>query len=433
MDSWVENKLRKISRSDEFHLQKLASGFLYALIFNGITFGFEYYYIYKNWKCSFFLLSASFAGIFLEIYKKRLSNHTLFSNILIFLVWYALAGLAYLSGGPLAVATWWFGILPLMASILISRKAALIWSTISFLSVTLIKIVDSMDWYIYKFDSGSLKSTDHFINQMGLVFTITVFGIIAEKIRQRHMCEKEKMQEQAFFNKNLISLGEMAAGIAHEINNPLTIIRGNAKVIQKTIEKLEIQDEKLFSRIEKINTMIERTSKIVDSLRVLSRDGSLDELGIFTINQALDDVLALVQERLNSKEVKFELNCPDENKTLSVYGVQIQLAQVLVNLINNAFDAVKELDEKWVKLNIFADETYVYIEVIDSGHGISQSLAEQIFTPFFTTKDVGEGTGLGLSLCHQILKKMNGQIRINQESKNTCFEIKIRRRLNNAS
>lgn len=411
--------------SDAEIQQKLASAFLWALVFNGVVFGFEYFYIYKSWNCSIILFSASVAGVILECSKKKLNRHYIFSHLLLLLVWYALTGLAIFSGGTLAASSWWYCILPLVASILISAKHAYYWSAISVVSVFFLYLCNHFNLYFVTLDEGELKDVHHFINQVGLIFTITIFGLIAEKARKRHLNEKEKMQEKAFFNKNLISLGEMAAGVAHEISNPLTIIKGNARSIKKELLASEKPFNKAIEHVDKIFSMIDRTAKIVDSLRVLSRDGSRDEMGLFKVHDAIDDVLDLCRDRLKLQNIKFELLGGEEMMQTLIRGIQVQLAQVLVNLINNAIDAISDLDEQWIKVEILKDDDCILFRVTDSGGGIPSALADQIFTPFFTTKRIGEGTGLGLSLCHQILKKMQGDIFIDHSVPNTCFVVKI--------
>jgi signal transduction histidine kinase len=108
-----------------------------------------------------------------------------------------------------------------------------------------------------------------------------------------------------------------------------------------------------------------------------------------------------------------------------VFGNSIQISQVILNLLNNAFDAIQDATDKWIKIQTYIEHGQVQIRVTDCGHGISNEVAKKIMQPFFTTKPIGKGTGLGLSISKGIVEAHQGKLTIDTESKNTCFVITL--------
>jgi signal transduction histidine kinase len=236
---------------------------------------------------------------------------------------------------------------------------------------------------------------------------------------------------------HLSSLGEMAAGFAHEINNPLAIISANNHILKKLITKGDVQSERFLKALDDNETTIDRITKIISSLRALARDKEGESLAHMALAPSLEEALNLCQIKINNTSVRFtaELN-GIERRIVSIR--KLQFAQVLVNLLNNAIDAVKEqIDPQsgrhngWVKLLLEENDSSIIIRIIDSGSGIPYELQDKIFEPLFTTKDIGEGTGLGLSLCQKMIDEHNGTLELNNNSPNTEFVITIPKSLPN--
>lgn len=236
-----------------------------------------------------------------------------------------------------------------------------------------------------------------------------------EIVTQKELAlERIKTIQQA----KLASLGEMSAGIAHEINNPLAIISGTAPLLRK----YKNDEAKLESKIETIVKSTERIAKIVRGLKKFSRTS---EGGCFKrekLNQVIAESLILTEAKSNRYSTPVKIDVPDY---LEIHCDQIEIEQVFVNLINNGIDAVKTLQDKWISIKAFEENQQVVVQVTDSGHGISSDIEEKLFQPFYTTKIVGEGTGLGLSISKGILDGHKASISINRNFKNTCFEIRF--------
>lgn len=227
-------------------------------------------------------------------------------------------------------------------------------------------------------------------------------------------------QAKSIKNSKLASLGEMSAGIAHEINNPLAIIAGSVGLL----EKLASQPEKLASKIQAIKSSCERISRIVKGLRKFSRTGDKTDLKNHELSKIVKEVLILTEAKSKRHSTPVSV---DYRSNAQILCDEVEIEQVLVNLINNAIDAVKPRSEKWVKVELFDEGASVVLRVTDSGLGIPESVRNKLFEPFFTTKIVGEGTGLGLSISKGILDEHKATISVRVESPHTCFEIRFLR------
>ena len=218
----------------------------------------------------------------------------------------------------------------------------------------------------------------------------------------------------------LASLGELSAGIAHEINNPLAIIMGNLGLIKQFIN----DPEKIEQRILKISKSCNRINKIVKNLKKFSRasDGAKHETIVF--QNVVEEAISLAEFKAKKLQTPITLV---SNSNCSILCNEIELEQVIINLINNAIDATKDLKERWVKVSIEENCEFVELRICDSGSGIPLDAQEKLFDPFFTTKEVGEGTGLGLSIAKGIIENHNGKIEIDNDSLNTCFLLKFKK------
>lgn len=243
---------------------------------------------------------------------------------------------------------------------------------------------------------------------------------ITNKVEQDKLIKDQ--QARMISSAKLSSLGEMASGIAHEINNPLAIIKGKAYHILKKLEAGEVNIEFLSKEISKIEQNSLRIVKIIKGLRTFSRHGEGDPFQVVSFKSLLEDVLELCYERFNYQGVLLKTSGDLDTEILCQ---ETQLAQVLLNLINNAYDAVFTQKEPWVEINIQSNFDTVKISITDSGSRISDEIAEKIMQPFFTTKEVGVGTGLGLSISKGIVEMHNGRFYLDQNCPNIRFVIEL--------
>jgi PAS domain S-box-containing protein len=229
-------------------------------------------------------------------------------------------------------------------------------------------------------------------------------------------------QAQMIATSKLSAIGEMAAAITHEINNPLGVILGRAEMY-KTLAARETPDpKKLLGLVETIELNAKRIEKIVKSMKHLAHGGGSEEPTIrVAVSSILQDLLDLVSERFKNHGVGLTVNEFDKSLTLECRSHEI--LQVLVNLTNNAFDAINEKKEKWVRINVNTSSGFIEISVTDSGRGIPEAALEKLFMPFFSTKRVQYGTGLGLSISRSLIQRHHGHLEYDNSSPNTRFVV----------
>lgn len=251
----------------------------------------------------------------------------------------------------------------------------------------------------------------------GLVF---VSQDISELVEARNRLREQEAVSQ--YTAKLASLGEMAAGIAHEINNPLTIIQGSASVISKLVEQepMDVPTIKLLTG--KLTQTSERISKTIRSLKNLSRSGENDPFMDIDFAKMLDQCLELLRQRFDRDEV--ELRLPKFDRPVILRGREVQLSQVLMNLISNALDAIKNEEKPWIEISYKYGADSIDIDVTDSGPGVPPEIRNKIMEPFFTTKEVNQGTGLGLSISKNIMQSHKGELTL-MDAPHTTFRMHL--------
>ncbi len=260
-------------------------------------------------------------------------------------------------------------------------------------------------------------------------FNIIVYVILFVGTMLRVWDEKQMIADRLLLFKNakMQTLGQMAGNIAHEMNSPIGAIILRASQIVRLANmdgNTTPQNAKVISiagEIEKIGKDIALT---VEGLRRFSRNEENLKLQPVRVAAAIENTLRICSQRIESNGIK--LTVSPFSETLEVLGSDFQISQILVNLLSNAQQAIKNLPEKWITLAVEESEDRVRISVTDSGKGIPKQVAAKIFEPFFTTKEIGEGTGLGLSISYGIASQLGGQLFLDSECLNTKFVISLR-------
>lgn len=296
-----------------------------------------------------------------------------------------------------------------------------------YLRTLLIKPLSDLEQAIGKMNSsGDIRlpvNQNHIFEIASLTKTFNKMGE-----EQRHSASIINAQQLKMINiSKMSSLGEMAAGVAHEINNPLMITRGYLDKIQKTVHGDMEKYAEISVPVEKAINGVLRVAKIVSGLRIFARNGHNDPMASVDLEKILSETLEMCFERFKHGEIALETSTQLKTKILCR---ESQISQVFLNLLNNAFDAVAEIDvkDKWVKLQVEEDKIAngkIVIRVIDCGNGIPEEVAKKVLEPFFTTKETGKGTGLGLSISVGIIEDHNGRLYLDHKHPNTCFVIEL--------
>ncbi len=243
------------------------------------------------------------------------------------------------------------------------------------------------------------------------VLLITTSDITKRLETEQHLIQASK----------LTTLGEMASGVAHELNQPLSVIKtASTFLIKKTSKKEELEDKILLTMLDKIDSNIDRASKIINHMRQFSRKSDMRMENIH-IDEVLERAFEIFNQQLKIKGIEVVKEIRKELPL--IIGDPILLEQIFINLLLNARDAVEEKwqnsktqpGDKKIILRTKLEDKDVVIEVSDTGPGIPKAIANKIFEPFFTTKEVGKGTGLGLSISYGIIKDLGGSIRVDTD------------------
>lgn len=233
----------------------------------------------------------------------------------------------------------------------------------------------------------------------------------------------QKQAQQTFIQSaKMTSLGEMAGGIAHEINTPLAIVCTAATQVIQLLDEEELDRDRINKRMELIDSTAQRIGRIVKGLRTFARPSENDPWVDIPVEHVLSDAVALCSEKFKNSGIKIEIF---GDQSLIINGIGVQLSQVILNLLSNSHDAIYFLNEKWVSLRIESCNEMVKILIIDSGKGINPSIQGKIMQPFFTTKEVGKGTGLGLSISKSIIETFKGRFFYEPNCENTCFVVEL--------
>ena len=256
------------------------------------------------------------------------------------------------------------------------------------------------------------------------VFVIVkISNALTNHIRESDKKRRQLLAEAEQPNK-LVSIGRLAAGVAHEINNPLAIINQKAGLAQDFMEMSEDSEHKkpILEALDGIQNSVERCKKITHRLLGFARQTDVRTEKI-DINDIVREVVDFLAKEASYNQIKIDFDL-DQNIS-KIFSDSGQLQQIFLNITNNAIDAIGSngqitLSSKQV------DQQTVQVNIIDNGPGISPEVQQRIFDPFFTTKETGKGTGLGLSITYGLVKKLGGNIKVISEvGKGTTFKITL--------
>ncbi len=268
----------------------------------------------------------------------------------------------------------------------------------------------------------TLKYDDSGVNIEGTAFDISDIKVLQKKL--------EEEQSRMVHAGRLASLGEMATGIAHEINQPLTIINLAMQYLEATTAKSG-NDPMALQSIKKVKAQVERASKIIKNMRAFARGGSSTKLERTDVAEVINAALTFFREQFRVNDIALTVSL-GSGLPQAVIDPQ-KFEQVIVNLLSNARYAVQKkfkqtggVGPMQVSVTLFHDleQNALVVEVVDNGAGMSETELRRCLEPFFTTKEVGQGTGIGLSISYNIVKEFDGHLEVDSEQgKGSLFRI----------
>jgi signal transduction histidine kinase len=278
------------------------------------------------------------------------------------------------------------------------------------------------------------RNDERFIDWTFSIFSQTDTGVVDVVIGiGLDTTDRRRAQSEVYQSAKLATLGQMATGLAHEINQPLNVIQLTSENLRNRLEKLLPGNEDVRGRIEKIKRQVARMSSLVDHMRIFGRKSSL-QMHLVDPASAIEDALAIFGSELRLAGIDVHKSFP--NIPAFVVAESNLLEQILLNLLVNARDAINDRARKLadagksfkgqIELSVSREKNdNVTIVVADSAGGIPDEAIGRVFEPFFTTKPVGKGTGLGLSVSYGIVKDLGGNLSVRNGDKGAIFTIEL--------
>ncbi len=290
-----------------------------------------------------------------------------------------------------------------------------------FVAKSIISETDTNEWTYIRKDGSRLlvelcvscvKDGEEIIGFLGVATDLTEKKQ-AEADNQKLQAEVNLQTKRAFHNAKLATIGQMAAGVGHEINNPLGIVKGLIEMIEESLKSSGYENKKVLSIFSRVYVAVERISNITSGLRAYSR---VDEAGFknFSFTTLVSETVEMLSEIYDKEGVTLEFLPKGED--ISITGNQGRLQQVLINLITNAKDATDGMKNRNILITLDTSKSHLTLLIKDNGRGIPEHIKDKIFDPFFTTKEINKGTGIGLSLVSTILSEHGGKLSFENNS-----------------
>lgn len=291
---------------------------------------------------------------------------------------------------------------------------------------------------LYQFDEATLIkqhiSEAEFTNRFRLemlflaltliLLTIEIFFIfrpMASRVRKT-FTQLNRIEDKSLINSRLAMIGEIASSIGHEIKNPLSaILVYSERGMQSNPEDTTGHNHHFFTQIHKSS---DRIHKIVKSLAIQSREASQDPMAPTPVKNLIDDAVEMFSSKMKYADIKLTT---DLNYEGTINCRHAAISQVIANLLGNAIDAISEQPntDREIKIESGKSGDEIYLRVIDSGPGVPDDIQGKIFDSFMTTKESGKGTGLGLAIAKKIMRDHHGEILVNTQISNSCFEMRF--------
>lgn len=257
------------------------------------------------------------------------------------------------------------------------------------------------------------------IASVTVLLTVTIlFSTVRDRRMARRLTQAEKLS----------ALGQLSAGMAHELNNPLTVIRGFNNRVRYSLRKRGTVTPDIFDYLNEVDDGADRMAKIIDHLRTFSRMKDRTPVP-FSVNTAIRQAFDFFEEQVRLRGIKVELQlCPEDPE---VDGFSNRFEQAVINLITNARDAMGGWEQRatpTIRVTSVVEADQVVIRFADNGPGIPKKIINRVFEPFFSTKPTGAGTGLGLAIVHEIIEEHAGELSVDsQPNQGATFTIRLPR------
>lgn len=245
-----------------------------------------------------------------------------------------------------------------------------------------------------------------------------LFIHLSEELQREVIKQRDLLVESAKFQ----SLGQMASNLAHDINNPLFTIQGKLHQMRNLLSRDQLDLERCDQIVESVEATLLRLSKIVKGISTFAREGRGDQMVSISVFELIENNLALAMDRIKNLGLEIEIDI-DPKAHIICYPSFI--SQVLLNLLNNAIDALENSSTKVIGVMAVQEKNWIHIAISDTGPGVPKEIEKKIFDPFFTTKTIGKGTGLGLSISKGLVEVHEGQLLYERKGDKSIFLVRL--------
>lgn len=422
--SLINFKMSKYSKEVK---SRYITPFCWILAVVALSNAYIYFFSFKASLLALVCLVSAVLALLLLSIKKHISSHEVNANIIVILFFVTITSLTLYTGGIYSNPIWWLGTIPLAATFLLNAFFGIVWFSIILINFTII-------FYLGRHgmlpDNVLLNVTAEGRLVVSFVFNASLISglcILADLIRDKAFLEKEKLKLKTFQLNQVASIGKLASGVAHEINNPLTVIKGSELRISRLLEeKAEVDKQALAIYMKKIHINVERIQMVTGLMKTISEQGDNRVITEINLAEMLLDVVQILSEECQKKSVLVETSFHDTS--ILFKGIYTELFHAFSNLLENAIQELsKKSGQKLVSISLLQNKKNIIIIIKDNGGGISAEAREHIFDPFFTTKHEGIARGLGLSYSLNAFVSNGGNLEIMDDPEGATFKVTLPR------
>ncbi|MEA9356672.1 HAMP domain-containing sensor histidine kinase [Bacteriovorax sp. PP10] len=401
--------------------------FTYCLVTLSAYFTIIYFIRYESKVLAFSCFFALICSILIPYALKYTKSHTFIANYIVTIYFITVQMLTLYTGGIKASSIWWLGMVPVLAAFLLNAYYSVIWFLIMGSNVAIIMLLKQYDMLPESVIPSS--GVDQFLNTSTIfgITMLTALCVLTDILREKTSSENEQLLGKSFRLSQLASLGKLATGVAHEINNPLAVIRGSQLKINRMIaSEKEIDKEALKHYMIKIDRNVRRIQDITSSMRNIA-DTKGKKIAPFDIEEVLKEMIEKGKKQIGSRNIVVKLTVEGENFLFN--GISNEIYRAFFNIYENSLDELIDLSPDYGLINIDLEkqDENIIVTFKDNGRGIPLDIQPNIFDPFFTNKMIGQGIGLGLTYSFNVISFNGGLLELcsPKESVGACFKVTL--------
>lgn len=402
----------QLSKHSERAKAKYIIPFTYSLVGMGLFFSVYYYTRYHAKNLAISCAIASLAACFIPLVKRVFKSHIVMANYVVMTHFLSVTFLALHTGGVKASAIWWLGTVPILASFLLNSTFSIIWYLVVLVGIVMISYLGKHDALPTNVLLGApvekLMMTSLFL----CTSLITVLCVLSDMLREKTSLEKEELQKKSFLLSQLASLGKLSSGVAHEINNPLAVIQGSQLKINRMIQSKEAVDKVALEHyMQMIERNIKRIHDITSSMRTFSDKEQTKKVTKIHMQDLLESLIKVLKDKFQENQIQVQTYF--YNEPVYFQGIHSEIFQGFYNIVENSIDELKHIgSDRKIEICLEKNDGHINVFFKDNGRGIPQNIKANIYDPFFTTKKVGEGKGLGLTYAYNVFTHNGGTLQL---------------------